>query len=129
MKKDIIYREDAIEAIRRLPNAGIHWYISAEAVLDVLFELPSAQPEASILTVTVAPDSEEIERFVREIKDAYVMALPSAQPDVHDRKVGKWIYLTELDAFECSICGGQMVRNIFDYCPWCGSKMKGDEDE
>ena len=45
MKKDTIYREDAIEAIRRLPNAGIHWYVSAEAVFDALLKLPSAQPE------------------------------------------------------------------------------------
>lgn len=44
MNKDIIYREDAIEAVRRLPNAGIHWYVSAEAVFNALFELPSAQP-------------------------------------------------------------------------------------
>ena len=47
MKKDTIYREDAIEAIRRLPNAGIHWYVSAEAVFDALLKLPSAQPDPS----------------------------------------------------------------------------------
>lgn len=46
------------------------------------------------------------------------------------RKEGKWIYLNGLDAFECSVCGRQMVRNIFDYCPWCGAEMtKGEEDE
>ena len=44
MNKDTIYREDAIEAIRRLPNAGTDWYVSARAVFDVLFGLPSAQP-------------------------------------------------------------------------------------
>lgn len=50
--------------------------------------------------------------------------LPSAQ------RKGKWIYLNGLDAFECSVCGRQMVRNIFDYCPWCGAEMtKGEEDE
>lgn len=49
---------------------------------------------------------------------------PSAQ------RKGKWIYLNGLDAFECSVCGRQMVRNIFDYCPWCGAEMtKGEEDE
>ena len=53
-----------------------------------------------------------------------IMQLPSAQ------RKGKWIYLNELDAFECSVCGRQMVRNIFDYCPWCGAEMtKGEEDE
>lgn len=55
---------------------------------------------------------------------ARIENLPSA------RRKGKWIYLNELDAFECSICGRQMVRNIFDYCPWCGAEMtKGEEDE
>lgn len=49
--------------------------------------------------------------------------LPSAQ------KKGKWIYLDGLDAFECSFCGRQMVRNIFDFCPWCGAQMReGRED-
>ena len=53
-----------------------------------------------------------------------IMKLPSAQ------RKGKWIYLTGLDVFECSVCGGQMVRNIFDYCPWCGASMReGSEDE
>ena len=45
-------------------------------------KLPSAQPETSILTVTVNPDSEEIERVARKIKDAPVMVLPSAEPEI-----------------------------------------------
>lgn len=45
-----------------------------------------------------------------------------------ERKEGKWIYLNGLDAFECSVCGRQMVRNIFDYCPWCGARMNGGDD-
>lgn len=54
----------------------------------------------------------------------FIKRLPSAQ------RKGKWIYLNGLDAFECSVCGRQMVRNIFDYCPWCGAEMtKGEEDE
>ena len=42
---------------------------------------------------------------------------------------GRWIYLGGVDAFECSVCGRQMVRNIFDYCPWCGAKMEGHFEE
>lgn len=38
--KDCISRQDAIESIRKLPNAGIHWFVSAEAVFDVLLKLP-----------------------------------------------------------------------------------------
>jgi hypothetical protein len=44
-KRKLIYLDDALEAIRRLPNAGIHWLVSAEAVFDALLKLPSVQPE------------------------------------------------------------------------------------
>ena len=51
--------------------------------------------------------------------------LPSAQPE---RKKGQWIYNESDDMFECSVCGGEMIRNVFTYCPWCGVRMvKGDE--
>lgn len=41
--QDLISRQAAIETIRKLPNAGIHWFVSAEAVFDALLKLPSAQ--------------------------------------------------------------------------------------
>ena len=43
-ERKTIYLDDALEAIRKLPNAGIHWFVSAEAVFDALLKLPSAQP-------------------------------------------------------------------------------------
>lgn len=49
--------------------------------------------------------------------------LPTIEP-----KKGKWIYHEPLDVFECSVCGRQMVRNIFNYCPWCGAKMERSEE-
>ena len=55
-----------------------------------------------------------------------IKALPTA--DVSERKVGKWIYIDKFETFGCSVCGGEMVRNIYDYCPWCGAKMEGEED-
>lgn len=78
--------------------------------------------------VTVTLYDEEHEEYpektmtVEEMLDAYTTeGCPTmySSPEQH----GRWIYLSGLDAFECSICGRQMVRNIFDYCPWCGAKM------
>lgn len=56
-----------------------------------------------------------------------IVDFPTA--DVAVIKHGRWIYLGGVDAFECSVCGRQMVRNIFDYCPWCGAKMEGHFEE
>ena len=44
-ERKTIYLDDALEAIRKLPNAGIHWFVSAEAVFDALLNLPSAEIE------------------------------------------------------------------------------------
>ena len=43
--RDLIDRDEAIEAIRTLPNAGMRWFVSAEAVFDKLLNLPSVYPE------------------------------------------------------------------------------------
>lgn len=42
-------------------------------------------------------------------------------------KHGYWIFERESGMFKCSECGGRMVRNVFDYCPWCPAKMDGKE--
>lgn len=82
--------------------------ISRRKAIDATWFEPSYTDPLNVLT---------------EVRDR-IEALPSAQ------RKGKWIYLNGLDAFECSVCGRQMVRNIFDYCPWCGAEMtKGEEDE
>lgn len=31
--------------------------------------------------------------------------------------------------FECSVCGGKQPYRRFDFCPNCGARMKGADDE
>lgn len=49
---NLISRQDAIETIRKLQNAGMHWFVSAEAVFDALLKLPSVQPESQWIPVS-----------------------------------------------------------------------------
>lgn len=42
---------------------------------------------------------------------------------------GEWDYNDIIDSFECSVCGEGIVRNVFNFCPWCGAKMNAKEDE
>ena len=101
-------------------------------------ELPSAQPETSILTVKVAPDPEELERIVRKIKDTSVMVLSSTYPDVdmalklnkayddgyetgylqgkYDwiaKKKGRWNFIGN-QMFECTECGVCYTQSQFN---------------
>lgn len=90
--------------------------ISRQAAIDALEE-PCEVPETWTDEYAVG------ERMQWEKDVKALNSLPSAE------RHGRWIYLGGLDAFECSVCGRQMVRNIFDYCPWCGAKMDGKEEE
>lgn len=77
---DTISRQAAIDAVdEALTRVFVEHRDIAEKMIN---KVPSAQPETSILTVTVNPDSEEIERVARKIKDAPVMVLPSAEPEI-----------------------------------------------
>lgn len=75
--------------------------------------------------------------------DAYkaLADLPSAQTDVPDRKVGKWIKHKDRASWYCSECttddyyayawdcnvGEYELQD--SYCPNCGARMEGEEDE
>lgn len=62
-------------------------------------------------------------------RDTLIVAVRTAFDGLKERKKGRWIYRKPLDVFECSVCGSQMVRNIFNYCPWCGAKMMRMKEE
>ncbi len=47
--------------------------------------------------------------------------MPSA--DVVEVKHGEWVYQSG-NYFTCTNCGGNMVRNVFPFCPWCGAAMR-----
>lgn len=64
--------------------------------------------------------------------------------ELTDRNVGKWIPVKEetgveafgfkemaVDAFCCSACGKEVdvSEGDFKFCPHCGAKMSGDDDD
>ena len=111
---DLISRQAALAAIDKNRDALLSSGMAgAEHILvhygrRVIEELPSVKPKPS-------PDWNGWENGCGRTYDV--------QP-----KKGKWIYHEPLDVFECSVCGRQMVRNIFNYCPWCGAKMERNEE-
>ena len=98
---DLIRREDAIEAIEELPNAYNGWSDAYDKayIIGTLEEVPSA-----------------------------------------DRPQGEWIVNMPNYESICSVCGAKETDFIYGtemwyglgeskFCPSCGARMKGADDE
>ena len=110
MSKDIIYREDAIEAI--------HSYWKGE-----LSKMPMVDSEYGEV---IDGDYNTLLKHNKELS-IRIKDIPSA-----DRPQGEWII--EIDANgntygRCSICGMRQYAGQLNFCPDCGTKMKGANDE
>jgi len=114
--KDTIYREDAIKAV--------------EECLKLL-----ARPRYTVKTAIEAipsvdiPHSDDWEKYSDKLwKNAY-------ERGKADRPQGEWI--EQEDCWQCSECGDEYVLEIgvkpidarMHYCPSCGARMKGADDE
>lgn len=79
----------------------------------------------------IAHGKEQLEIFGGTHREFILMAIKALE-----RPHGEWIPhplekgIMSIDRDVCSICGVQFTDAwMFDYCPICGSYMRGDEDE
>ena len=101
--KDTIYREDVIKAVAQ----------------DLMYKACIQSEYAS----------DELSDWI-EVAKVILEEVPSA-----DRQQGEWIP-SDTDGFVCSVCKNGyrnqptlMGRPMFEYCPVCGARMKGADDE
>ena len=83
--------------------------------------------------------NEGLELYVR-LRDVLtaIVNLPYAQPE---RKNGHWVEIGDepYDEWECDVCGfvidgsgcidPEEYRDVYRFCPRCGSDMRGEQDE
>lgn len=139
---DYISRADAIAYIDRVTNSGIgrnksldyiHKYISSlpsanyitektnDAIKtsnDVIYRADAIEAVCRDCTLE-RKDKCKAEGYCYEVKN--LKALPSA-----DAVQGEWLY--RWNEVECSVCG-EFAKDKSNYCPMCGARMKGGEDE
>lgn len=63
------------------------------------------------------------------LEDMLVRILTTHTADVVEVRRGKWTEnKTEYFLYGCSLCGYR-VDNEYNFCPECGARMDGDEDD
>ena len=81
----------------------------------------------ALVVSAILEDKKTIEQIIDE--------QPTIEPE---RKTGHWVYRPEWskysDVWSCSECGEKTSQSVmgeprFKYCPMCGAKMEGDEQE
>lgn len=114
--KDPIERQDAIDAVK----FGITY---AKA-----FDVNTGESKELF-----KEGNNALKKAVERLKE-----LPSAQPE---RKKGHWVEIGDepYDEWECDVCGfvidgsgcidPEEYRDVYRFCPRCGSDMRGEQDE
>lgn len=134
MKDDVISRQDVIEALICADEN-----IGKNTCIGIIKRLPSAQPERpeqpeSAKEYCAECDHIEMCRWY-PYEGCEFRSLPSAQSE---KKKGIWISKNlpicigakELvEVYICSNCGYVAAGdNVSNFCPVCGSDMRGDEE-
>ena len=134
MSKDIIYREDAIKAL----DVSIY----KDDIEDAINAIPSAdRPQGNVDAVDI------FEREMHNLEQGYITLgefderIEPLRHLCYGRPQGEWIgcrhedseWLSPMaDFYKCSICGkivNLLQMRSYNYCPNCGARMKGAEDE
>lgn len=97
-------------------------YIEFDAVIDAIDKTTWYHQNINKDMVEGANSKEHQPWFKSQDIYAAIQSIPAAdvKPVVH----GRWIYDTTTDEFACSVCDGLMVRNVFNFCPWCGAELR-----
>lgn len=121
---DLINRQAAIDAIENI-DPSVAWL---DYAANVIKALPSAQPEPIIVNIDHELTQEEYEKLRKDMANAPIMLLPSAE------RKGHWIGIDDYpyESWECDQCGciyEEMPSWTPNFCPNCGADMRGEQND
>ena len=144
MRKDAIYREDAIQALERLSACKEHGaeigtdeetYIGKYEVITEISDIPAVEVVSNTVMLSngtfcaVVKDASKVRRvLVADDNHWGTLYYPEEKP-----KRGEWVeaQIRHYPGYECSLCHyGVQPWNNTNFCPNCGADMrKGTDDE
>lgn len=71
-------------------------------------------------------DKERLQKALEYDSDQYKKGWQDGYKSAN--AIGRWIADEDYSMFTCSVCGGQMVRNDYPHCCWCGAYMTRDDE-
>ena len=108
MSKDTIYREDAIKVVRHTSME----FVDADTRQKLIEAIPSADSPSDPHNIT----------YINALKNR-IRELEAKRPQ------GEWTNAGVLTV-HCSNCKSEFHElEAMNYCPHCGAKMKGADDE
>ena len=135
MNNDLISRSELKEKLQARYDNGEEdfdkgYNIGIETALDLIDNAPTV--EAEIKEVPIAKITFD-ETKLKELVDDLVEKIKSGEIVVYDavqdeqRPAGQWLF------HRCSNCGSGFDLNInldrYNYCPVCGTQMRGAEND
>lgn len=112
--------DELIKSLRDMSKMGTKYgmaVVKMHEAADAIEELQAAKCPHYIRNIHDRGDDSLCEKWGCEVKE------------VHPVRHGRWMYETETEMFQCSVCGGMAVRNEYPYCHWCGAKMDKEVSE
>ena len=142
---ELIRRSDAIKEIMNKPawhGSEGSWFHSGD-IKDAIESVPAVEPcKDAVSREWLLNELEEMNvanfyeaNFHSNEMYGQMKRMIKAAPSVTvEPKHGEWIFQECTDesygrAYERSICGVAVVGNHHNFCPHCGAKMKGADDE
>ena len=133
---DKMTREQAILWMKVLKHAQINWVGEKAEEEDIIARCEEAEQEAIDMTIE-ALSADAVQKAVPTVvrvtmSDGKQYYLEHERDAIQtDAVQGKWKCMADCGVTECDQCGWSIEEYVgdYNYCPNCGAKMKGGDDE
>ena len=119
------------EAVKALINSGISTDTDAdrEYVCECIDNIPTIEPKTKVIA-QITFDEEKLREIVKKAVERF-----KEEYEIEPKR-GEWLEWIDCEGevfWKCSACGqvseASAADILYKFCPFCGARMKGADDE